>query len=46
MIQCVLRVPLFVVPVLTGRCGFVAASIPPKGGTTNFRLKVVLQTSA
>ena len=35
MIQCVLRVPLFVVPVLTGICGFVAASIPPKGGTTN-----------
>ena len=25
----------FVVPVLTGTCGFVAASIPPKGGTTN-----------
>ena len=25
----------FVVPVLTGICGFVAASIPPKGGTTN-----------
>ena len=25
----------FVVPVLTGTCGFVAASISPKGGTTN-----------
>ena len=25
----------FVVPVLTGTCGFVAAAIPPKGGTTN-----------
>ena len=28
-------IALFVVPVLTGTCGFVAASIPPKGGTTN-----------
>ena len=28
-------VALFVVAVLTGICGFVAASIPPKGGTTN-----------
>ena len=25
----------FVVPILTGICGFVAASIPPKGGATN-----------
>ena len=36
MIQCVLRVPLFVVPVLTGRCGFVAASLQLR-----FRLKAV-----
>ena len=30
-----IKVIAFVVPVLTGTCGFVAASIPPKGGTTN-----------
>ena len=29
----------FVVPVLTGTCSFVAASIPPKGGTTNTACK-------
>ena len=29
----------FVVPVLTGTCGLIADSIPPKGGTTNREAK-------
>ena len=32
------------IQVFTGICGFVAAAIPPEGGTTNFRLKAALQT--
>ena len=35
VIQNATRYAPFVVPVLTGTCGFVAASIPPEGGTTN-----------
>ncbi len=42
MIFCARRfiqvIAQFVVPVLTRTCGFVAASIPPKGGTTNTSL--------
>ena len=33
--RCIQVIAPFVVPVLTGTCGFVAASISPKGGTTN-----------